>query len=174
MNIRAAIVISFLPIISCLPASAYLAAVSETQGSLTNQILVDSFQGIAVSGYNWDHLLRNPSGKIVQGIAANGYDWVHIFKNHSPSGEVAKQRLKANPDYIYSIFQNMTDNQIKSCVQRAWKERKKVETQEAIPPATARRIKYRAYDAETKYTLFIWQNEDTGYIETAFPIKATP
>jgi hypothetical protein len=136
----------------CLPASAYIPSISNVQDTPSSHTIADSFQG----------------------IAASGYDWPHIFKNHSPSGEVAKQRLKASADYSYSIYQNMTDNQIKSCVQRAWKDRKKVETQPAVPPATARRIKYRAYDAETKYTLEIWQNEDTGFIETAYPIRVKP
>jgi hypothetical protein len=104
-------------------------------------------------------------------IAAKGYDWNHIFENHSASGVVAKQRLKANPDYIYSIYQNMTNNQIQACVQRAWKDRGKVETQLPIPPAKSTRIRYRAYDQETKYTIEFWQNADTGFVETAYPVK---
>ncbi len=65
----------------------------------------------------------------------------------------------------------MTDNQIQACVQRAWKDRGKVEIQRPIPPATSTRIRYRAYDPETKYTIEFWQNADTGFVETAYPVK---
>lgn len=137
-----------------------------------SSILVGSF-ATAVQGTVVSHDFITKNLVLVdsfKGIAANGYDWSHIFLNHSPSGDVAKQRLKADSEYVYSIYQNMTDNQIKACVQRAWKSREKIEIQ-AAAPGKSRRIKYRGYDEDTKYTLEIWQNEDTGFIETAYPVK---
>jgi ribosomal protein L23 len=104
-------------------------------------------------------------------IAAKGFNWEHIFENHSAAGKVAKQRLKNDPNYIYSIYQNMTDSQIQACVQRTWKVKEKINIQSAAP-GKSRRIQYRGYDAETKYTIEFWQNEDSGFIETAYPIKA--
>jgi hypothetical protein len=63
----------------------------------------------------------------------------------------------------------MTENQIKGCVQRAWKNREKVDTQEDLITEVIR-IKYRGFDRETGYILEIWQNQTTGIVETAYPI----
>jgi ribosomal protein L23 len=103
-------------------------------------------------------------------IAVKGFDWNHIFENHSAAGKVAKQRLMNDPNYIYSIYQNMTDSQIQACVQRTWKVKEKINIQSAAP-GKSRRIQYRGYDADTKYTIEFWQNEDSGFVETAYPIK---
>lgn len=116
--------------------------------SSSKQYIVDSFKAIAAKGFNWDH----------------------IFENHSVAGKVAKQRLKADSDYIYSIYQNMTDAQIQSCVQRAWKSKEKIKIQSAAP-GESRRIQYRGYDSDSKYTIEFWQNEDSGFVETAYPVK---
>jgi hypothetical protein len=64
----------------------------------------------------------------------------------------------------------MTDAQIQSCVQRAWKSKEKIKIQSAAP-GESRRIQYREYDADSKYTIEFWQNEDSGFVETAYPVK---
>ena len=70
--------------------------------------------------------------QIFRGRGAKGFNWEHIIERHAPEGSVAQQRLRDNPDYIVAIFENMTENQIKGCVQRAWKNRERVDTQEDL------------------------------------------
>jgi type IV pilus assembly protein PilY1 len=105
-----------------------------------------------------------------RGPAAKGFDWEHILDRHSQRGRIAQQRLRQDPNYIDNIFENMTDNEIKASIRRAWKNRNKIKTQ-APGPGEASRIKYRGYDPETGYTIEIWQNKGTGIIETAYPVS---
>lgn len=92
------------------------------------------------------------------------------MNNHAPWGKVAQQRLRANPNYIISIFEGMTENEIKACVKRAWETREKIRKQNAYP-GDSERIIYRGLDPETGYTVEIIQNKDTGIIETAYPVE---
>jgi hypothetical protein len=108
-----------------------------------------------------------------RGPAAKEYDWEHIFNNHAPWGVVAKQRLRQNPDYIRSIFEGMSENEIKETVQRAWENREKVETQ--VDPLTGeKQIRYRAYDEQSRKTIEIWQNAQTGIVKSAYPLMQEP
>ncbi len=104
-----------------------------------------------------------------RGRGAKGFNWEHIIERHAPEGSVAQQRLRENPDYIIAIFENMTENQIKGCVQRGWTNRERVDTQEDLITEVIR-VKYRGVDPETGYRLEMWQNQSTGIIETAYPI----
>lgn len=107
--------------------------------------------------------------QIFRGRGAKGFNWEHIIERHAPEGRIAQQRKRENPDYI-AIFENMTENQIKGCVQRAWKNREKVDTQEDFITEVIR-VKYHGSDSKTGYTLEMWQNQSTGIVETAYPIE---
>ncbi|MEG4812303.1 hypothetical protein QUA82_32660, partial [Microcoleus sp. F8-D3] len=77
----------------------------------------------------------------------------------------------ASPYQIFWVFATPVNfyNQIKGCVQRAWKNRERVDTQEDLITEVIR-VKYRGSDLETGYTLEMWQNQSTGIVETAYPI----
>ena len=98
-----------------------------------------------------------------RGPAAKGFDWGHIMDNHAPWGKVAQQSGRKN------IFENMTENEIKKAVRNAWRNREKIETQKR--PNQPDRIRYQGNDTETRYVIEIWQNKETGEIETAYPIN---
>ena len=104
---------------------------------------------------------RNYVMESFKGPAAKGFKWDHIMDRHAPWGKTAQQSGKKN------IFENMTENEIKKAVRNAWKNREKIETQKR--PDQPDRIRYKGYDAETRYVIEIWQNKKTGWIETAFP-----
>ena len=95
-----------------------------------------------------------------KGPAAKGFDWEHIMDRHAPWGKTARQSGKKN------IFENMTENEIKRAVRNAWKNREKILTQKE-----ENRIKYRGYDAKTRYLIEIWQDKETGEIKSAYPIN---
>ena len=98
-----------------------------------------------------------------KGPSAKGFDWEHIMDRHAPWGKTAQQSRRKN------IFENMTENEIKRAVKNAWKNREKMETQKK--PGEPVQIRYRGYDAETRYEIEIWQNKETGEIKTAYPIN---
>lgn len=111
-----------------------------------------------------------PSGNkgAFRGPAAKGYDWGHIIDHHAPWGSVAKQRKVAGR--LNDVFENMTEAQIKASVQSAWKDRSRIQTQ--INPATGEtRILYRGRDLNSGYTIEMWYNQNTGIVETAYPLQ---
>lgn len=102
-----------------------------------------------------------------RGPAAKGFDWEHIIDHHAPWGSVAKQRVAQGIDE--SIFENMSEQQIRASVQEAWRHRNRVRTQ--LNPATGEtRVLYSGQDARSGYTIEMWYNQNTGIVETAYPI----
>ncbi|NJO81409.1 MAG: hypothetical protein HC828_00720 [Blastochloris sp.] len=111
----------------------------------------------------------DPSGRGgYRGPAAKGFDWQHILDHHAPWGSVAKQRKAQGVDN--SIFENMTEDQIRASVQEAWRNRNRLRTQ--IDPATGEtRILYNGKDPRSGYTIEMWFNQKTGIVETAYPLR---
>jgi RHS repeat-associated protein len=112
----------------------------------------------------------DPSGKGsgFRGPAAKAFDWDHIIDHHVPWGTVAQQRQSQG--VANSIFENMTETQIKASVKEAWKNRTRVRTQ--VDPATGEtRVLYRGSDAWSGYTIEMWFNQNTKIVETAYPLK---
>lgn len=102
--------------------------------------------------------------------AAKSWDWTHIFLNHSATGAVAKQRNK--PD---QVFGQLSNDQIKAVVQRAWSTRKKIQTQIGPGPTGDEqcRMLYSGVDAESGYVVEFWYNLNTKTVETAYPVGIT-
>ncbi len=97
-----------------------------------------------------------------RGPKANGFDWGHIMDRHSAGGRIARQRANRS-----QVFQGLSEKQIKSRVQSAWKNRGRIMTQ--TDPSGVTRVRYRGVDARSGASVDFWQNQTTGIVETAFP-----
>ncbi|MCT7981235.1 hypothetical protein NG792_26265 [Laspinema sp. C3] len=105
-----------------------------------------------------------------RGPAASGFDWEHIMDRHHPSGNVARLRLRQNPNYSSNIFHDLTEQQVERVVRRAWKNREKIKTQ-TNAAIEETRIQYRGLDPQSGYEIEMWQNKGTKIVETAYPIQ---
>jgi RHS repeat-associated protein len=97
-----------------------------------------------------------------RGPAAKSFDWEHIIQNHSDAGLVAQQRTTG------TVFSGLTNRQIMTRVQSAWKSRKLLQTQVT---ALGTRLRYRGTDPVSKEVVEFWFNKDTQTVETAYPIR---
>jgi hypothetical protein len=108
---------------------------------------------------------RGGFGIKFRGPAAKGFDWEHILERHSDAGDVAQQRAAQGKG---TTFEGLTVDQIKARVQAAWRNRELVQPQ--IDHAGATRMRYRGVDPVSGQTVEMWYNQDTGIVETAYPI----
>jgi RHS repeat-associated protein len=99
-----------------------------------------------------------------RGPAAKSFDWDHILDRHSSWGKTAQLSGKK------TIFEGLTEPQIKRTVMNAWKDREKVEIQDDFITGE-RRIRYRGLDTETGYEVEMWLNQNSKRVETAYPVN---
>ena len=99
----------------------------------------------------------------LRGPAAKKFDWDHILQRHSAGGKIAQQRTTG------TVFEGLTEEQIKARVVAAWKNREKVTSQQDL--RMPNRIKYRGVDPVSKQTIEMWFNEAEGIVETAYPVN---
>ncbi|MCB0036462.1 MAG: hypothetical protein KDE51_20660 [Anaerolineales bacterium] len=91
------------------------------------------------------------------------FDWDHIFDRHSDWGSVAQQSGNK------TIFEGLTEQQIRGRVKDAWSNRKLLETQEDIVTGIKRQ-RYRGVDSVSGQTVEFWYNVTDKIVETAYPI----
>jgi Pretoxin HINT domain len=102
-------------------------------------------------------LVHNGPGK-----AACGFDWDHIFDRHSDFGRTAQQRTTG------SVFEGLSEEQIRARVRAAWGERQLLETQTDFATGVVRQ-KYQGIDPVSGQVVEMWFNKTTGVVETAYP-----
>ena len=99
-----------------------------------------------------------------KGPAAKKWDWDHIFDGHAFWGNKAKHRGKD-----HQIFHGMSESQIKSHTQSAWKNRKNIGSQTDVNGVT--RIRYKGTNPENGKSVEFFYNKQTKTVETAFPVE---
>jgi len=97
------------------------------------------------------------------GPAAKSFNWEHILSGHQQDGERASQSGKK------TLFENMSESQIKAAVLTAWKNRELLKSQDN-PLANLKRLKYQGLDAVSGYLIEFWFNTETCEVETAYPV----
>lgn len=119
----------------------------------------------ASTGTNGDGVSTGGAVQKFRGPAAKGFDWEHILDRHSDSGDIAIQRSARGKG---TVFQGLSDSQIKARVQGAWRNRELMQTQ--TDPNGGTRMRYRGVDPASGQTIEMWYNRDTGIVESAYPI----
>lgn len=99
-----------------------------------------------------------------KGPSSKKWDWDHIFDGHASWGSKAKYRGKD-----HQIFQGMSESQIKSHTQSAWRNRKNIGSQTDVNGVT--RIRYHGTNPQNGKTVEFFYNKQTKTVETAFPVE---
>ncbi|WP_420594231.1 polymorphic toxin-type HINT domain-containing protein [Deinococcus sp.] len=99
----------------------------------------------------------------VRGAAVRSFAWDHIFKNHSEDG------LEANQSGQKSIFNGMSQKQIKAQVQSAWRSRQLVSSQSANE-SNGVIERYQGVDQKTGKVVEMYFDVDTKTVKTAYQI----
>ena len=128
-----------------------------TSGPINAGSNLDKFQAFSVGD-------KQANG--FKGPNATKFDWKHIMDRHSPNGQTAQQRTRG------TVFEGLTDKQIKARVRSAWKHRKKIKTR--IEPDGKKTVKYRGTDPKSGQIIEMYLEQNPSNrsrtVTTAYPI----